>query len=371
MGGTKKEKTCWISLFIFLISFIFPTALNAEEGENQNKKSLSAFPILMYDSDIGIGYGGKVKFVNYLFHKESLDAIVFNSSKGERWYVLTFSIPDTEIRQGTQYKLSLDIKAEYNKFLKYYFYGTSPNSQEADETQFTYEKKELQFTIGRGFTEHLVMEIHYVLKNIHYFNIVKNPPFSELLETVGEQFSPYASLVLRYDTSDSRIHPKRGESILLQSDLATEVVGNKNASFHRLTVEIRKFQLLFGEKDVLAFRGLFQKISGSDIPLFEMSVLGGGSTLTALRGFKMNRFIDKGKWLLNTEYRFPLWKKLGGNLFVESGAVWPSLSGINLSQTKVNAGWGLRYYLENFVVRFDMGFSQEGTGIYFNFGHIF
>lgn len=37
----------------------------------------------------------------------------------------------------------------------------------------------------------------------------------------------------------------------------------------------------------------------------------------------------------------------------------------------MDIGWGLRYYLQNFVVRFDMGFSGEGTGIYFNFGHIF
>ena len=57
-------------------------------------------PILMYDNDIGFGYGGKVKFVDYLGKKESFDLILFNSSKGERWYVFTFSMPDLEIRQG-------------------------------------------------------------------------------------------------------------------------------------------------------------------------------------------------------------------------------------------------------------------------------
>jgi hypothetical protein len=48
------------------------------------KRSFSGFPILMYDSDIGVGYGGKGKFVNYFGRKESLDLILFNSSKGER-----------------------------------------------------------------------------------------------------------------------------------------------------------------------------------------------------------------------------------------------------------------------------------------------
>jgi len=43
----------------------------------------------------------------------------------------------------------------------------------------------------------------------------------------------------------------------------------------------------------------------------------------------------------------------------------------DLGQVKIDLGWGLRYYLHNFVVRFDMGFSGEGTGVYFNFGHVF
>lgn len=85
----------------------------------------------------------------------------------------------------------------------------------------------------------------------------------------------------------------------------------------------------------------------------------------------INRFQDKGKFLVNAEYRFPLWRKLGGNVFMDGGLIWPSWSGIRLDNTVVDIGWGLRYYLQNFVIRFDMGFSKEGTGIYFNFDHIF
>ena len=102
-----------------------------------------------------------------------------------------------------------------------------------------------------------------------------------------------------------------------------------------------------------------------------MSVLGGGSEMNALRGFKLNRFLDKGKFMFNAEYRFPIWEKIGGNVFVDGGVVWSSWSDINLNKILVDIGWGLRYYLQNFVVRFDMGFSNEATGIYFNFGHLF
>ncbi len=335
------------------------------------KKSLSVFPILMYDTDIGVGYGGKAKFVHYFSRKESFDFIVFNSSKGERWYVFNFSIPDIEIRQGKVYSVSFDFKAEYDKFLKYSFYGIGADSSEDDETVYSFEKKEIQFKIGRGFTPHFVIEMTYILKNVRYFNIEKAKAFTETLEEVGSQFSPYASLLIRYDTSDSQIHPRKGYRILFQNDLASGFLGNKKASFHRFVLDVRKYLLLIGQKDVLAFRALVEKMSGEKIPLFEMPVLGGGSERTAMRGYKLNRFIDKGKFLINAEYRFPIWRKLGGNLFIDTGFVFPSLKEIDFNKTAIDLGWGLRYYLENFVVRFDMGFSREAIGIYFNFSHVF
>jgi outer membrane protein assembly factor BamA len=334
------------------------------------EKSVSAFPILMFDTDIGLGYGARAKFVDYINRKESFDLIVFNSTEGERWYVFAFSIPDIEIRQSKKYSFSFDIKAEYDKLLKSNFFGIGPDSKEMDLTKFTFEKKELQLTLGRGFSSSFVLQGSYVLRNIRYSGI-ENQPFKEKLESVGDQFSPFVSLLFRYDTSDSQIHPKRGIRFEFQNDLAGGFLGNKNAAFYRFSLDFRTYKLVFGSKDVLAFRILGQKISGDDIPLFEMSVIGGCSTQNALRGYQMNRFQDKGKILTNLEYRFPLWKQLGGNIFIDAGSVWPSLGQIDLQKFAVAAGWGLRYYLRDFCARFDMGVSREGIGIYFNFNHVF
>lgn len=354
---------------LVLIFFLVPTVVEAT-SILKAEKSLSVFPILMYDTDIGVGYGAKAKFVHYFSKKESFDLTIFNSTKGERWHVFNFSIPDIEVRQGKKYALSLDIKAEYDKLLKSDFFGMGPESKKQELTNFTFEKKELQFTLGRGFNSFFVIEGSYVFRNIGYFD-VKEGFFKETLEAVGEQFSPFVSLLVRYDTSDSSIHPVRGIRFLFQSDLAKNFLGNKNASFYRFSLDLRKYTPLFGSRDVLAFRLFIQKISGSEIPLFEMSVLGGGSTQNAMRGYKMNRFQDKGKVLLNLEYRFPLWKRLGGNIFLDAGSVWSSFKQIEIQKLAADAGWGLRYYLKNFLARFDMGFSKEGVGIYFNFGHVF
>ncbi len=344
-----------------------PVPLQADSQE----KSLSFFPILMYDTNIGVGLGVKAKCVQLLANKESFDVIAFNSTKGERWYVFAFSIPDVEIRQGQEYNFSFDIKAEYDKYLKYHFFGLGPGSRESDRTEFTLEKRELQLRAGRGIRPNFIIEVHYVLKSVAYLNVEGNKPFSDELRKVGDNFSPFLTLLFRYDTSDSQIHPRAGHRLIFQNDAATPILGNKKTRFHRMTLDFRKYSSLLSHKDVLAFRVLVQKITGSRIPLYEMSSLGGGSEMAVLRGFALNRFLDKGKFLLITEYRFPLWKRVGANVFLEAGSVWPSWSKIELKKTVVDIGFGLRYYLRNFVVRFDTGISEEGVGLYFNFGHVF
>ena len=361
--------------FVFLLSafsifFVFFLLADTAELEYSGK-SMNVFPILMYDTDIGFGYGAKAKFVNYLSVKESFDITLFASTKGERLLDFIFFFPDIEVRQGKIYAFSLDLNVKYNRILTDNYYGTGPDSREGDLTNFTYEKKELKLTLGRGFSSSFVCQVSYYLRNIRYYNVEDDKTHTETLMSVGEQFSPFLSLLVRYDTSDSQIHPTRGFRLEFQNDLTYGFLGNRNASFARFIVDLRKYLLIFGEKDVLAFRVRIQNISGDKIPLFELSVLGGGSTENAMRGYSMNRFQDNGKILMNGEYRFPIWRNLGGNIFVDYGAVWPSLADIDLKKSAVDVGWGLRYYLKNFLARFDMGFSKEGIGIYFQFNHIF
>jgi outer membrane protein assembly factor BamA len=344
-------------------------ALSAEDAG----KSLSLFPILMYDTDIGFGYGGRAKFVSYLAKKESFDLIAFNSTKGERWFVFTFSIPDFEIRQGTTYGLSFDFKAEYDRFLNYGYYGLGPGSLEDDRTDLAHETTSLNLTLGRGFTPRIVLEASYVLRWVRYSNLREGPLEGELLPLVegGARFAPYVSLALKYDTSDSQIHPTRGFRLIVQDDLAAGFLGSRDASFNRITVDFRKYRRIFGEKDVFAARALVQYVGGGNLLLFDHASLGGGGTLNAMRGYALNRFLDRGKFLINAEYRFPIFWRVGGNVFFDAGTVWPSLREIDLGKAAFDGGAGLRFYAPDFVARVDIAFGKEGMGLYFNFGHIF
>ncbi len=346
-------------------------AAYGQEIPDKSYKSWSPMPIVMYDNDIGVGYGGKIKFVDFLAKKESFDLILFNSSKGERWYVFTFSMPDTEIRQGKTYPLAFDFKFEYDKYLKYDFYGFGQTSSKDDMTIFTHETKSLQATFSRGITPEFVVTAAYSLRWLNYSNVEDGKTFTDFLRQRTSQFVPFLSLILRYDTSESQIHPTRGVRFFLQDDVAGGIVGSRDSSYNRITLDLRKYTLVFGDKDVFAARVMLQYITGSAIPVFDMSSLGGGNELSAMRGYSLNRFLDKGKFLANFEYRFPLFWRLGGNLFADTGTVWPSLDRFSFRNLAIDYGVGLRLYLPDFCVRVDYGFSKEGTRLYFNFGHIF
>lgn len=327
--------------------------------------SKSIFPILMYDSDIGFGFGGKGIIKNQFRKNESLDLLLFGSSKGEQWYVFTFSIPDFEIRQGISYLLALDIKVEFNKRLKSNFFGFG-NDSEDNNWQFPHEKSKLELTAGRGFTERIVGEIGLSFNYISVYDFNNNSLLTTEVPGTGENFISLFTAKIRWDSRDSQINPQKGWKFGVNSDFATKLLGS-DFDYQRFRLELSNYQRLFTSSYILAWRIWVQHVEGI-APYFEQSILGGGWTL---RGFKADRFIDHAFALCSAEFRFSIYKKIGGVMFFDTGRVFPSIEKANFLGWKSNLGGGLRYYLTNFVVRFDAGKSNEGTRIFFNFGHVF
>ena len=128
-----------------------------EELDPRRKQSIpparpriDPFPILMYDSDIGVGYGAKLFLLNPMKLNESFDFTLFNSSKGERWYRFVFSLPDFELRQGRMYPLALDLTIDYDKYIQNNFFGIGHSSKFDDRENYTREPFEISLALSRG-----------------------------------------------------------------------------------------------------------------------------------------------------------------------------------------------------------------------------
>ena len=327
-------------------------------------------PMLSYDTDVGFGYGAKAFFLDFLGESESFDVILFNSTKGERWYRLVFSIPDFELRQGKRYPLSLDLVVDYDMYTKNNFFGTGPESRSADRETYTKEPLELQLVASRGFSDHFVGQAGFRFKAVRNFAFDSTGLFAatapiNLGRSQGLTF--FASV--RYDSRNSFINPSRGNVAQLDLEGGSSGFGSDYDVFSS-TVSLQTYHVLFYPKTILAARVVGQTVSGTDLPLHAYSTLGGTKTL---RGFPQDRFLDRASILTNVELRFPIIWRFDGLVFFDSGKLASNIGRMAPLKGgwKTNPGFGLRLMMDTFIVRADLGISNEGTGFYFNFGHLF
>lgn len=330
---------------------------------------IDPFPIVTYDSDIGFGYGAKLFLLNHVHGGESFDLTLFNSSKGERWYRFVFSLPDFELRQGKVYPLALDLVIDYDKYIKNNFFGIGAGSEYGDREIYTREPLDINLTLSRGFSRRMVGQLGLRYKTVRNFNFSGDSRLRELFPALNAGRASYASVfsICRFDSRDSFINPSGG--LVLQGELEWAPRSSLgNVSFVRSAFWVQSYSTLFFPKTVLALRLGAQQLFGSDLPAQVLLTIGGNSSL---RGYAQDRFLGKSSVLANGEVRFPLVWRLGGVIGLDAGRVWSSLAKFTLRGWAVNPTAGLRFIMDTFVVRFDVGFGKESTGVYFNFGHLF
>ncbi len=343
---------------------------NAEStGITPPDREFEGLPILSYDTDVGLGYGAKVFFLNFLGLTESLDLVAFNSTKGERWYRLVLSMPDFEVRQGKVYPLSFDLIVDYDKYLKNNFYGIGSDTRNADRETYTKEPLEILGVVSRGFSPEFVAQLGLKYRTVRNFNYDVNGLFARSLPETNHGRSSAATLYAsaRYDSRDSYINPSRGHVVRAEIETGGSWLAG-DYSITSTTLALQTYHVLFYPKTVFAGRLLSQIVSGSDLPVHALASVGGTRTL---RGYPQDRFLDKTAAVLNAEVRFPIYWRFGGVVGMDAGKVFSSASMMNFQNWAVNSLVGLRFSMDTFVVRADLGFGKETTGFYLNFGHLF
>jgi endonuclease/exonuclease/phosphatase family metal-dependent hydrolase len=337
--------------------------------EPLSESTIEPLPILTYDTDVGFGYGAKVFLPNQLRLNESFDIVLFNSTKSERWYRVVFSLPDFELRQGKVYPLAVDLVVDYDKWSKNSFFGIGNSSSFDDREFYTREPLEISLTLSRGFSPHVVGQVGARYKTIRNFNFSDDSRLAKLPPELNASRASFASAFLnvRYDTRNSFINPSRGVVLQGEAEFAPRSTLS-DVAFTRLAAWLQYYSILFYPKTILALRLGMQGVMGENLPVQTLLSIGGNNTL---RGSPQDRYLDKVSAVLNAELRFPIFWRFGGVLALDAGKVWNSLTSVDLNRWSVNPTVGLRFYMETFVIRLDIGFGKETTGFYFNFGQIF
>jgi outer membrane protein assembly factor BamA len=142
-----------------------------------------------------------------------------------------------------------------------------------------------------------------------------------------------------------------------------------------------------GTKRIFAFHffsGLAIPYGNSNnIPFSRSFFSGGANDNRAWKAYKLgpgssnniNEFNEANfKIALNFEYRFPLYGKLNGAFFVDSGNIWNVFDDVknsdfrfdgikDLNEIAIGSGLGMRYDFDFFVLRFDTGFKSYNPAL--------
>lgn len=200
-------------------------------------------------------------------------------------------------------------------------------------------------------------------------------------------FDNVLRLAVSLDTRDFEPNPNTGIYSELSFELATRALGSQY-EYVRGMLSVRGFYSPIPKLAdlVLAGRAVYE-VQTSGTPFFSQTLMpfiddnhAGLGGFRTLRGFRQNRFVGPVITLTNYEIRWTFVHfralKQGFALmavpFMDIGRVYDNVGQTTLKGWKRSQGGGLRIaWNEATIIMIDYGFSDEDSGLYVNFNHIF
>ena len=401
----------------------------------KNKKEgvyLTGVPDLSSDPVNGFGAGAEAQlyfdgkrsdpFFAYTPYRSNINLAAFYTTKSEREFQLVWDVPYVF---NTKWRLRG--QCEYMINPNYLFFGITENTlkplsyypdndsskqivniatyDEYEKNQVgsianynTFQQEEESFNISM---EHSWLEsklrtlIGYeiardVISTPLDPNSLLHQQFVKGLVTgYGADFVTLLQLGLIYDTRDLEADPSSGSFAELTNELSTNILGS-HRKFNRTFLHYNYYHKVLAsvfKKFVFAGR-LGMGYTTSTAPFYEfqdqwssegdINGLGGPQTL---RGYVQSRFVGPVMALGNFELRcrFVQADILKQHLafyvipFFDIGGIWNSLNRITYLQNfRFSEGPALQIaWNEDTILRFDYGFSNEGSQFYFGIGQIF
>ena len=254
---------------------------------------------------------------------------------------------------------------------------------------YSNEQVSSKVRVGRVLTDTLETYIAYNLE-LNRPVSVSDSLLQQLLETRTGDYYFISGLMfgIQYDTVRNKLAPTGGATCSLYIEPATFLLGSK-LDYLRGIAEARVFQQLV-PKYIGALRCRAGFITPSrftrDIPVFKRFFSGGSNTV---RGYSFQSLgpVDSagsaigGHYIFegNIEIRYPVYKDLGGVVFMDGGNVFMNKIDYSNFDLKYGAGIGLRYSTIVGPLRVDLAFPLDPFpelavsryAIYFSLGNAF
>ena len=250
------------------------------------------------------------------------------------------------------------------------FWGIGPQTQDSSMENYNYKQYYIYLHPQRHIGNKMYLGLIYEFQRLFDVSYQKGGLF-DTENIVGRNGYHVSGLGLSftYDTRNNAFSPDRGEMLQFYFNHFANYFGS-DYQYTNFVIDTRKFFRTFKDQ-VLAFQA-YGFFNTGEVPIRSMGLLGGASKM---RGYYEGRFRDKNLAIFQTEYRMPIFWRLGAVVFGDLGNVAGSLSSFNLDNIKFSYGAGLRVALnktEKLNLRLDYGFaSGSSSGFYLQLGEAF
>ena len=253
---------------------------------------------------------------------------------------------------------------------------------------YNFERAGLNFTLAGDLWRERVRGLRgstwYRFYQIRRFDI--NPDLADSTIVPGRNRVASVAGALTWDRRDAPLDPHRGSLHFASFETAAEPLGG-DVNFLKGRLET-SWIFSWPPPTVLALAarlGLATPFGDSaELPIEDRFYAGGANTVRGYREQRVGPLDEDGnpiggnaQVVLNAEWRFPIWRILGGALFVDAGAVTSEVRQLAVNEFRVGVGGGLRLNTPVGPLRVDFGYAltpipgENRFQVYFALGNPF
>ena len=359
-----------VSRFFYLfIFFLFLSVGLFSQSDTTKSRQILVFPIITKSIETGWSFGSMAAMIFRLSPKDT----VSRTSNLEILGLYSTKKQLVTVVNGTQYfDKEKYILSEQVSFSSYpdKFWGLGQNTPDSGVEPYKFDQYYVYAHLLRKVADHLFVGVLYERQKVWNIDYPTGGIFDKenvlgrkgyIVDGVGASFT--------YDTRNNAFSPDRGFFGQIYFNHFDKFWGS-DYNYNNLFIDLRKY-LPLPNHQVLALQ-LFSFYNSGEVPLRSLAAFGGASRM---RGYYEGRYKDLQQMVFQTEYRFPIYKRLKGVAFGGAGSVANHFSDYSIPQLKYSFGGGLRFALsekERLNLRLDYGVGQAGnSGFYIQLGEAF
>jgi outer membrane protein assembly factor BamA len=348
-----------LCILLLIVSSINTQAQELDSTKVKNP-SFFALPLVFSTPETRLGFGA-AGILSYR-QKDLPDTLLPSQVQFGFAYTL-----NKQLLSYTSFQLYFDqnktyVYGELGYYIyNYNFYGIGNSTSSITEERYDLKYPRFRINALRNVTKNIFIGARYWGESINITSVDSSGALynDNTLGSSGGITSGFGP-VANYDTRNSNFWPTKGIYAEAGGLFFGRALGS-DYSFQKLSLDVSSYhKLKWGH--VIAFNA-YTEMNYGQTPFNLLAFIGGTKRM---RGYYEGRFRDNHVAMLQTEYRAPLFWRIGMVAFGGLGQVANQINNYQLSGFKWNAGAGLRIRIndDNLNIRIDYGLGENSSGLY-------